>query len=96
MSRSARWTAAAALAVLMLLAVSIYYRLWGGFALLLVAAGGFAWYRVQVQRGEETEQFFGDFGDETRLTAFQGGSPSEMPADRGDRQHPPSDPPAAS
>jgi hypothetical protein len=81
MSRSARWIAVAAVAVLLLLAVSIYLRLWGGVALLAVVGGGFAWYRIQVQRGEASEQFFGDFGDETRLTAFQGGSPSEMPVD---------------
>jgi hypothetical protein len=87
MSRSARWIAAAAVAALVLLALSIYFRLWGGFALLAVAGAGFAWYRVQVSRSEAQEQFFGDFGDETRVTAFQGGSPSEMPVDR-DRAKP--------
>ncbi|MDB5897005.1 MAG: hypothetical protein JWP22_1638 [Ramlibacter sp.] len=96
MSRSSRWIAAAALA-LVLLAVCVYYRLWGGVALLAVAAAGSAWYRIQVSRGEATEQFFGDFGEETRLTAFQGGSPSEMPVDRSERQQAqPHQPPAGS
>jgi hypothetical protein len=27
-------------------------------------------------------EFFGDAGEETRMTGFQGGSPSEMPVDR--------------
>jgi len=34
---------------------------------------------VQVARGEAAERFFGDAGEDTRLTSFQGGSPSEMP-----------------
>jgi hypothetical protein len=55
---------------------------WGALALLLVTGGGLVWYRVQVARTEAAEQFFGDLGEETRLTGFQGGSPSEMPVDR--------------
>jgi hypothetical protein len=83
MNRPARWIALAVVAVvaLGLLGFSIFYRRWGGIALLAAAAAGFIWYRVQVQRGEENDQFFGDFGEETRLTAFQGNSPSEMPVD---------------
>ena len=46
--------------------------------LVAVAAAGGAWYRVQVARGEAAEQFFGDLGEETRMTSFQQGSPSEM------------------
>jgi hypothetical protein len=37
---------------------------------------------MQVAQTEATERFFGDPGDDTRLTGFQGGSPSEMPLDR--------------
>ena len=51
---------------------------WGGLVLVAVAAAGGAWYRVQVARGEAAEQFFGDMGEETRMTSFQQGSPSEM------------------
>jgi hypothetical protein len=83
MSRPARLLAAAAFAVVVLLALSAYLHSWGGVALVLVGAAGFAWYRVQVARGEAAEQFFGDAGEDTRLTQFQGGSPSEMPVDRG-------------
>jgi hypothetical protein len=93
MRRSAPWIAAAAIAALLLLAVSLYLHLWGGVALLAVAGGIFAWYRTQVQRGEDTEQFFGDFGDETRLTGFQAGSPSEMPVDPVRPPAPPREPP---
>lgn len=82
MTRSQRLTAFAALVALGLLALSIYLRSWGGIALLAVAAAGFAWYRVQVARGQAAEQFFGDAGEDTRLTGFQGGSPSEMPGER--------------
>jgi hypothetical protein len=49
---------------------------------VLVGAVGIVWYRVQVARSEEAEDFFGGAGEETRLTGFQGGSPSEMPVDR--------------
>jgi hypothetical protein len=79
MKRSARLFAAAVLATALVLALSWYLRSWGGVALLAVAAAGYAWYRIQVARGEAAERFFGDAGEDTRLTAFQGGSPSEMP-----------------
>lgn len=82
MSRRKRLILAAAVAALLVLALSAYLRSWGGLALLAVAAGGFAWYRIQVARGEDTDQFFGDAGEDTRLTSFQAGSPSEMPVDR--------------
>ena len=75
--------AAAAVAALLVLGLSAYLRSWGGIALVAVAAAGFAWYRVQVARGEAAEQFFGEAGEDTRLTSVQGGSPSEMtPFDR--------------
>ncbi len=61
-------------------AVAAWYRSWGLTALVLVGGAGYAWYRAQVDRAAETEKFFGDPGEETRLTGFQaGGSPSEMP-----------------
>ena len=74
--------AAVAVAIVLLLALSWYLHSWGGPALLAVAAGGYGWYRTQVARGQSGEQFFNDLGEETRLTGFQGGSPSEMPVDR--------------
>ena len=79
MTRSKRLLVAAVVAALLLLGLSLYLHSWGGVVLVTVAAGGYAWYRVQVARGEATEQFFGDAGEDTRLTSFQGGSPSEMP-----------------
>lgn len=79
MTRSQRLLLAAVVAALLVLALSLYLHSWGGVVLLAVAAAGFAWYRVQVARGEAAEQFFGDVGEDTRLTSFQGGSPSEMP-----------------
>jgi hypothetical protein len=82
MTRRPRLLAAIAVAALVLLGVSVYLQSWGGVALLLVGAGGYVWYRVQVARSEAAEQFFGDMGDETRLTGLQAGSPSEMPLDR--------------
>jgi hypothetical protein len=82
MSRNTRLIALAAVAALALLALSVYLRSWGGVALVIVAAAGFAWYRVQVAQSEATEQFFGGGEEDTRLTSFQGGSPSEMPVDR--------------
>lgn len=85
MNRSSRLILIAAVMVAVLLGVAIYMRSWGGVALVLTAAAGFAWYRVQVARGEASEQFFGDAGEETRLTSFQAGSPSEMPIDRNTR-----------
>ena len=57
-------------------------RSWGLLALVLVGGAGYAWYRVQVARSADTEKFFGDMGEETRLTGFQAGPASEMPADR--------------
>lgn len=83
MSRSARFLAAAVLAAAVLLGVSLYLHLWGGIALVVVAGAGVAWYRMQVAQAQATEKFFGDAGEDTRLTGFQGGSPSEMPGDAG-------------
>jgi hypothetical protein len=82
MKPSVRITAAAAIVAALLLALSLYLHSWGGIALLAVAAAGYVWYRIQVARGEAAERFFGDAGEDTRLTSFQGGSPSEMPMDR--------------
>lgn len=79
MRRPARLLAAAALAAVAVLGLSWYLHSWGGVALVAVAAAGYAWYRIQVARGEAAERFFGDAGEDTRLTTFQGGSPSEMP-----------------
>lgn len=62
--------------------IAAWYRAWGLVALVLVGGAGLAWYRVQVARSADTEKFFGDMGEETRLTALQGESPSEMPVDR--------------
>lgn len=70
---------------------SIWTHAWGGLALVLVAGVGVAWYKLQVARSAEAEKFFGDVGEDTRLTGFQGGSPSEMPLDR-DRAGPPRQP----
>jgi hypothetical protein len=81
MKRQTRIFAAAALAALLLLALSFYLHSWGGPALVAVAAAGYAWYRAQVKR-PAADQFFNDLGEDTRLTGFQGGSPSEMPTDR--------------
>jgi hypothetical protein len=97
MSRNARLLTAVALASAALIAVSLYLQSWGGVALVVVAAAGFAWYRIQVARGEEAERFFADAGEDTRLTSFQGtgfhnGSPSEMPVDRPQPPPPPGDP----
>lgn len=83
MTRSRRLLPLAAFLAAVLLGLSLYLRAWGGVALILAAAAGLVWYRVQVARGEATEQFFGDAGEDTRLTTFQAGSPSEMPVDRG-------------
>lgn len=82
MKRRFRLIVAAVVAAVLLLALSWYLHSWGGPALLAVAAGGYGWYRTQVARGQSGEQFFNDLGEETRLTGFQGGSPSEMPTDR--------------
>ena len=79
MKRTTRLLAAAALAAALVLALSWHLHSWGGIALVAVAAAGYAWYRAQVARGEAAQRFFGDAGEDTRLTGFQGGSPSEMP-----------------
>ena len=78
MKRRTRLIAAAAIAAALVLGLSLYLHSWGGLVLVAVAAAGGAWYRVQVARGEAAEQFFGDLGEETRMTSFQQGSPSEM------------------
>lgn len=82
MKRPARRLAAIAIAAGLVLVLSAWLHSWGGIALLVVAAGGYAWYRIEVARGEAAEQFFGEGGEDTRLTSLQGGSPSEMPVDR--------------
>lgn len=83
MSRPARLAVAAVLAAVVVLLLSLYLHSWGGIALVALVAAGFAWYRLQVARGEaEADQFFADAGEDTRLTAFQHGSPSEMPVER--------------
>lgn len=82
MKRSTPLIAAAVATVLGLLALSAWLHSWGGLALIGLGTAGFTWYRIQVARGEAGEQFFGDLGEETRLTGFQGGSASEMPLDR--------------
>ncbi|MBE7369595.1 hypothetical protein [Ramlibacter pallidus] len=83
MTRSTRLIAVAAVVLAALLALSAYLRSWGGVALVALGAAAFAWYRVQVAKGAEDDAFFGDAGEDTRLTSFQAGSPSEMPVDRG-------------
>ena len=50
MKRSHRLIAAAALAALLVLVLSIYLHSWGGLVLLAAAVGAFAWYRIQVAR----------------------------------------------
>jgi hypothetical protein len=82
MNRSTRLIALAVVAAL-LIAFSLYLHLWGGVVLVGVAAAGILWYRMQVARSQAGEAFFGEAGEDTRLTAFQAGSPSEMPVDRG-------------
>jgi hypothetical protein len=77
-----------------LLLGAIWFHSWGGLALVVVGAVGILWYRLQVARNAGTEDFFGDAGEETRLTAFQGGSPSEMPVERGPAPRAP-EPPAS-
>lgn len=89
MKRPASLLPVAVAAALAVLALSWYLKSWGGVAFVAVAAAGYAWYRAQVARGEDAERFFGDAGEDTRLTQIQGGSPSEMPPlDRG-RDEPP-------
>jgi hypothetical protein len=81
MHRTARYIAAAALASIVLLGLSAYLHSWGGIVLLALGAVAIAWYRAQVAEGEAAERFFGDMGEETRLTNFQAGGASEMPLD---------------
>lgn len=82
MKSSPRLIAIALVACLLLLGLSAWLRSWGGVTLVVLGAAGIAWYRTQVARGEAAEQFFGDLGEETRLTGFQGGPGSELPPDR--------------
>jgi hypothetical protein len=91
MKPSLRIPAIVAVAAAVVLALSWYLRSWGGVALVALGVAGYAWYRVQVARSEDAEHFFGDAGEDTRLTSFQGGSPSEMPPlerGAGERQPP--------
>ena len=81
MSRNVRFIVAIVLASIVLLGLSAYLHSWGGIVLLALGAGAIAWYRAQVAEGEAAERFFGDMGEETRLTNFQAGSASEMPMD---------------
>jgi hypothetical protein len=90
MHRSGPLLAAAIVAVTGAL-LALWFHSWGALALIVVATVGVAWYRVQVARSAAAEKFFGEPGEETRLTGFQGGSPSEMPVDpqlRGDKRAP--------
>lgn len=64
-----------------LAAVAAWFRAWGLLALVVAGGAGLVWYRLQVARSAASEKFFGELGEETRLTGLQG-SPSEMPADR--------------
>jgi hypothetical protein len=82
MSRTTPFVAAAVVATVGLLGLSLWLHSWGGLALIALGAAGFAWYRTQVARGEAAEQFFGDMGEETRLTGLQGGPASELPVER--------------
>lgn len=74
--------AVATVAALALLAYAWWKGSWGALALLAVAAAAWAWVWTQVRRGADADTFFDGVGEETRLTGFQGGSPSEMPAER--------------
>jgi len=81
MSRNTRFIVAAVLVSLLLLGLSLLLHSWGGILLLVAGAVAVAWYRAQVAQGEAAERFFGDMGDETRLTNFQAGGASDMPLD---------------
>jgi hypothetical protein len=70
-----------AVAVAALAVLCAWKGYWGAAALLAIGLGAALWYRREVKRGEAAEQFFGDLGEETRMTVQQG-SPSEMPVDR--------------
>jgi hypothetical protein len=83
MSRTARYIVVAALVSIVLLGLSLVLHSWGGIVLLVLGAAAVAWYRSQVAEGEADERFFGDMGEETRLTNFQAGGASEMPLDSG-------------
>lgn len=65
----------------LLLAFGWWLQSWGALALLFVGAVGWGWYRMQVARSAAAEQFFGDAGEETRLSV-RGGLPSETPCAR--------------
>lgn len=81
---------AVAAVVLVLAVLAAWKGYWGACALLSVGLGAGIWYRREVARGEAAEQFFGDLGEETRITSMQQGSPSEMPVDRvPPPEHPP-------
>lgn len=51
-------------------------------ALLLAGfvLGGYAVYRMRAARSADAARFFGDMGEDTRLTSLQGQAPSELPA----------------
>lgn len=83
MLRSRSLVAAAVVGSLLLLALSYWLRSWGGVALVVMGAVVAAWYRAQVARSEDGQQFFGDLGEETRLTSIEASAPSELPL-----QHP--------
>ncbi|HET8745449.1 MAG TPA: hypothetical protein VFM98_07580 [Ramlibacter sp.] len=91
MSRPARFIAAAAFACVVLLGLSAWLHSWGGIVLVVLGAAAIAWYRAQVAEGEADERFFGDMGEETRVTHFQGGSASELPMDTELRRTAPTD-----
>jgi len=77
-----RTTLLIALAAVAVAAIAGYFRYWGAIALVAVLLGGYLWMRWRNSRHHDTEKFFEDAGEETRLTNIQGGSPSEMPVDR--------------
>jgi hypothetical protein len=93
MKRSTPLIALAVVACVALLALSLYLHSWGGVTLIALGAAGVAWYRMQVARGEAAEQFFGDLGEETRLTGFQGGPGSELPPEHARPGAAPNEPP---
>ena len=91
MSRHARTILAAVLASTVLLGLSLYLHSWGGIVLLVLGAAAIAWYRAQVAEGEAAERFFGDMGEETRVTTFQGGPASELPLEHRTAARPPAE-----
>jgi hypothetical protein len=82
MNRRTRFVAAAVVASIVLLALSAWLHSWGGLALIVLGAAGGAWYRAQVAQADESGQFFGDLGEETRLNALQATAPGELPMER--------------